>query len=476
MKKGSIIQGTVEYTGFPNKGILHADGEKVTVKGCIPGQKIEARIIRAREGRAEGTLLSVLEPSPLENAVPECPHFGPCGGCSLSTLPYEEQRKLKEGQVRRLLEPYLTPETEWLPGNPSPKPLRYRNKMEFSFGDEYKDGPLSLGLHRKGSFYDIVETSGCRLMHEDLAAVYRVVFDWAKEYRLDFFHRMTGEGYLRHLLLRRAEHTGEILIDLITTSKEEPVLARLTERLLSLEQGGELSGSIVGILHTVNDREGDAIVNQGTEVLHGRDYLYEELLGLRFRVSIFSFFQTNSLGAEVLYESVRNMVSGKHGVLFDLYSGTGTIGQLLAPVCDRVIGVELIPEAVAAARVNAELNGLTNCTFLAGDVLKMLDEIPEKPDYIILDPPREGVVPKALRKILAYGVDSIIYISCKPTSLARDIPEFLAAGYTLKKVQCTDMFPQGPNVETVVLLSREKVDGHIDIDPDVEKLYQKGKN
>ena len=193
-----------------------------------------------------------------------------------------------------------------------------------------------------------------------------------------------------------------------------------------------------------------------TDILYGQDYFYEELLGLKFRISTFSFFQTNSLGAEVLYDTARSYVGEtKDQVIFDLYSGTGTIAQILAPVAKKVIGVEIVEEAVKAAGENAKLNGLTNCEFLAGDVLKMLDTIEERPDFIVLDPPRDGINPKALRKIINYGVERMVYISCKPTSLARDLEMLQESGYHLVKACCVDMFPWSANVETVVILSRE---------------------
>ena len=226
----------------------------------------------------------------------------------------------------------------------------------------------------------------------------------------------------------------------------------------------------------VNDSVADVVRSDETRILYGRDYFYEELLGLRFRISAFSFFQTNSLGAEVLYSTAREFVGdlydgdsakgaekteeGKAGeekrdrVVFDLYSGTGTIAQLMAPLAKKVVGVEIVEEAVDAARENAALNGLDNCEFIAGDVLKVLDELEEKPDLIILDPPRDGVHPKALGKILAYGVERIVYISCKPTSLARDLVRFLEEGYRAERVVCCDMFPWTGNVETVVLLTK----------------------
>ena len=218
----------------------------------------------------------------------------------------------------------------------------------------------------------------------------------------------------------------------------------------------DLEGMIVGILHTVNDAVADVIKDDGTELLHGREYFTETLLGLQFMVTPFSFFQTNSKGAELLYETARTFLTEagmKKGVVYDLYCGTGTISQLMAPVSEKVIGVEIVEEAVTAARENAERNGIGNCEFIAGDVLKVLDGIEEKPDLIILDPPRDGVHPKALPKILAYGVEQILYISCKPTSLARDIPAFLEAGYKPVRGVSVDQFPWTSHVETVVLLT-----------------------
>ena len=204
--------------------------------------------------------------------------------------------------------------------------------------------------------------------------------------------------------------------------------------------------------------------NEGTEVLYGDSYFYEELLGLKFKITPFSFFQTNSLGAEVLYETAREFILGDDKdslngkTVYDLYSGTGTIAQLMAPVCKEVVGVEIVEEAVCAAKENAALNGLDNCKFIAGDVLKVLDEIEEKPDYIILDPPRDGIHPKAIGKIIEYGVENMVYISCKPTSLARDLQIFMDRGYRVEKICCVDMFPNTVHVETVVLLSKGKVD------------------
>ena len=240
---------------------------------------------------------------------------------------------------------------------------------------------------------------------------------------------------------------------MITTSQEEHDLESLKEELLALS----LEGKIVGIMHIINDSLSDVVQSDETRILYGQDFFYETLLGLRFKISTFSFFQPNSLAAEVLYSIVREYIGDtKDKVVFDLYSGTGTIAQLAASVADEVIGVEIVEEAVEAAKQNAALNNLSNCKFIAGDVLKVLDDLTEKPDVIILDPPRDGIHPKALPKILSYGVDHIVYISCKATSLARDLPAFLAAGYKLEKACCVDQFCQTVHVETVVLLSQLK--------------------
>ena len=476
MKKGQIYEGSVERVAFPNKGIVTLeDGKQVVVKNTIPGQKISFMVTKIRKGRGEGRLIEVLEHSPLELSETVCGHFGVCGGCTFLSLPKEEQLRLKEGQVKDLLrdvlKPYCAIEDVFEGIKESPRQYGYRNKMEFSFGDEVKDGPLTLGLHKRGSFHDIVEVTGCRIVDEDYSRILGCVASYFRERGIPYFHKTRHEGYLRHLLVRKAAKTGEILIDLVTTgqipvgepesmpNQEQELLSGMTEHLLALK----LSGTIVGILHTRNDSVADAVLNQGTQVLYGQDYFYEELLGLKFKITPFSFFQTNSLGAEVLYETAREFIGDAGSVVFDLYSGTGTIAQLLSPVAGKVVGVEIVEEAVEAARENAKLNGLDNCEFIAGDVLKVLDTIAERPDFIVLDPPRDGIHPKALERIIRYGVERMVYISCKPTSLARDLVVLQEKGYRVERVCCVDMFPASANIETVVLLSHKKPDGHINV-------------
>ena len=490
MKKGQIAEGNVTTVEFPNKGIVMTDeGERVIVKNTIPGQRVSFAVNKVRKGKAEGRLLETVKKSPRETAD-TCRYFGQCGGCTYQSLPYEEQLKIKETQVRGMIEQAIGDACayEFLSIRHSPRVLAYRNKMEFSFGDEYKDGPLALGMHKRGSFYDIVTVEDCRIVDGDFRAILMATLAYFREQEIFFYHRLRHTGYLRHLLVRKAVKTGEILVDLITTTqdwrnvqeqepderakieaallekqgrcphagtvneeKEKQLLAGWKDVLLALS----LEGTLKGVLHTKNDSVADVVKNEGTEVLFGQDYFYEELLGLRFQISPFSFFQTNSLGAEVLYTKTREFVGEiDNQVVFDLYSGTGTIAQILAPVAKKVVGVEIIEEAVVAARENARLNGLDNCEFIAGDVLKVIDDIKDKPDMIVLDPPRDGIHPKAIDKIIDFGVNKIVYVSCKPTSLARDIEIFEARGYKVKKVCCVDMFPGTGHIETIVALHR----------------------
>ena len=483
MKKGQVYEGSVVRVDFPNKGIVCVGDETAVVKNSLPGQKVKFSVNKVRKGKAEGRLLEVTEKSPLETGR-TCSLFGLCGGCTYLSLPYEEQLKVKEEQVKRLLDSVLNKQEEaWIFEGikGSPKAYEYRNKMEFSFGDEYKDGPLALGMHKRGSFYDIVTVADCEIVDADYRLILQSVRDYFARAKVSFFHRMSHEGYLRHLLVRKASRTGEILVALVTTSQDpwqgetavegsldaDALITGFKDLLLSLEQDGKLVGKFAGILHITNDSIADVVQSDHTELLYGQEYFYEELLGLKFKISTFSFFQTNSYSAEVLYQTARDYVGdlgGSDKTVFDLYSGTGTIAQLMAPAAGKVIGVEIVEEAVKAAKKNAAANGLDNCEFIAGDVLKVLDEVEEKPDMIILDPPRDGIHPKALPKIIAYDVEHIVYISCKPTSLVRDLEVFLENGYRVDKAVAVDQFPWTANVETVVLLSHKKADSYIHID------------
>ena len=537
LKRKDIAEGVIEKVDYPNRGRIYTEeGQKVTVKNTIPGQKIRFRVFKKHKDRVEGNLLELLEKSPLESREKVCEIFPDCGGCLCQTMPYEKQLAMKSDMVNRLLEEVLDGAAyDGILG--SPDEFEYRNKMEFSFGDEVLDGPLTLGLHKRATTYTVLDADSCRLVHEDIRKIVRATLDYCKENNLPKYNKRIHQGFLRFLLVRRSQTTGELLVYLITSSQMQHDFSTWADRLRKLE----ISGTFAGIFHAEDDKMADAVNVDVLHMLYGKDYFYEELLGLKFKVTAFSFFQTNTQGAEVLYDAVRRYVTGKipeggrfaheadtvskvgfeqeddtvsnvefahkidsvreiwtaknqlngagtdteisvnslsageetdgttqapqrdaeavHApILYDLYSGTGTIGQMLSPVAGHVYGVELIPEAVKAAEENAALNDITNCTFIVGDVLEKLQEIEERPDYIILDPPREGVNPRALSQIIEYGVGEMVYISCKASSFKKDMAMLREHGWRVKRWCLVDMFPQTMHVETVVLLSKGEVD------------------
>ena len=505
MKKGDIIEGTIENYSFPNKGSFLLDDRKIVVKGGLPGTTARIRITKKKSGYAEGIIQETLKASPLETKKPVCPHFYECGGCAYQNVAYNNQLRLKEQMVKELLSAVVE-ELPWEGIEPSPNPLQYRNKMEFSFGDAEKDGPLTLGLHRQGSSYDILEVKGCAIVRPACNEILKFTQKFFREHKVSFYHKMQHYGILRHLVIRQSFADGGILVNLVTTTRHElPPAGTVTDGLekaglrnevieelhlpeyvaglLRLENSGcfetlSSHSHLAGVLYTENDSLADAVVCDSLTKLYGDDFLMEELLGLKFRISPFSFFQTNTRGCEVLYKKVREFVlsacpDGKAGVIYDLYCGTGTIAQILSPIADKVYGIEIVEEAVEAARENAKLNHLKNCEFLAGDVLKMLDEIEEKPDFIVLDPPRDGCTPKALDRILSYGVDNIVYVSCKPTSLARDLVTMQQRGYRVVRAAATDEYPQTLHVETVVLMNNKnaKPKDYVEIGIDAEEYY-----
>ena len=473
MKKGVEYTGVVTKIAFPNKGEVDCGEDGIaSVKGTLPGQKVKFVVSKKRSGKAQGRLKEIIEKSPMEDVEPNCPHFGDCGGCSYQTMSYENQLKLKEDMVKGILDNAIKGDYQFEGILGSPVQWGYRNKMEFSFGDQFKDGPLALGMHKKNSFHDIVTVDNCKIVDRDYNIILRCVLDYCAKKELPFYHKLRHEGYVRHLLVRRTTKTKELLVALVTTSDAEMEkkadLMSLVEEIKALD----LSAKLCGVIHIINDGLADVVQSDETRVLYGQEYVYEELLGLKFKISVFSFFQTNSLGAEVLYSKAREYIGEtKDKLIFDLYSGTGTIAQILAPVAKKVVGVEIIEEAVEAAKVNASLNNLENCEFIAGDVLKVIDDLQDKPDLIVLDPPRDGINPKALQKIIDFGVDRMVYISCKPTSLARDLEMLQEQGYKVVKAAAIDQFPNTNHVETVCLLSKlHEAKHHVNVRLDMDEM------
>lgn len=448
LKRRDIIEFEVDKMEFGGTSVTKIENRDVSMKGGITGQRVKAIVQKTKSGKADVKMMELLENSPIETQTP-CKHFNQCGGCSILSVPYEKQLEIKERQVLDLFLQQDLIGFEFLGIQGSPLNKLYRNKMEYTFGDEVKGGPLTLGLHKKGRHIDILTVDGCFLVDNDFISVLTSTVKYFNEKELPYYRTMSHQGYLRNLVVRKGINTNELMVNIVTSSQIDFDMVEYKEMLLNLE----LEAELVSILHTINDGLADAVQCDELRVLHGRDYITEEVLGLKFKISPFSFFQTNTKGAEVLYSIARDFI-GDHSdkVIFDLYSGTGTIGQVMAGKAKKVYGIEIIEEAVKAANENAKLNGLSNCEFIAGDVGKTVKNLKDKPDLIIVDPPRPGVHKDAVRDISGFGAKEIVYISCNPRTLVLDLVEFKKYGYEAKKVKCMDMFPNTPHCETVVKL------------------------
>ena len=451
MRRGSDLTVKIEKSQFPSTGIGYAEDRIIYVKNAFPGQTVTGRVKKKRDDHADLKLISVDERADYEIDAP-CPHFGVCGGCSSQSIPYEKQLDFLSEEVKTLFKEAEVDTGEYLGIQGSPSQYEYRNKMEFTFGDEAKGAPLSLGMHIRGKSFGILTVDNCQIVDEDYRKIIKLTVEYFREQDLPYYRVMKAEGYLRHLVIRKAQNTGEILVNLVTTTQKDFDLTEYVKLLRSQTY----KGNLVSILHTENDSLSDAVIPEKVNVLYGKDYIRETVLGLQFNISPFSFFQTNTKGAESLYSIVREfMGDSENKVVFDLYCGTGTIGQIVAGAAKKVVGIELIEEAVEAAKENAKLNGLDNCEFLAGDVAEIIKKVKDKPDIIILDPPRTGVHPKALDYVIRFKAKEIIYVSCNPKTLVNDLKVLTERGYKVVQTKVKDMFPNTPHAETVVKLIKE---------------------
>ena len=448
MKKRDIIEFEIGKMEFGGVSISQYGDRRIKMKGGIKGQKVKAAVKRTGRGKADVKMVELLERSPIETAE-VCPHFEGCGGCTMLSVDYAKQLEIKEEQVLELFEDAGIRGFEFLGVQGSPDNVGYRNKMEYTFGDEVKGGPLTLGLHKKGRHIDIQTVDGCMLVDSDFNTILKESLAFFQDAELPYYRVVNHEGYLRNLVVRKGIHTDEIMVNIVTSSQCEFDMSKFADMI----NGLELKGNVVSILHTINDGLADAVQCDEMRILYGVDYLHEEILGLKFKISPFSFFQTNTKGAEQLYTIARDFI-GDHSnkVVFDLYSGTGSIGQLMAEKAKRVYGIEIIEEAVVAANENAKLNGLDNCEFIAGDVKDTVKSLDVKPDLIIVDPPRPGIHKQAIKDICDFGAKEIVYISCNPKTLVDDLKDFIGYGYMPEKVKCMDMFPNTPHCESVVKL------------------------
>jgi 23S rRNA (uracil1939-C5)-methyltransferase len=449
VRKGEELELRVDSLAYGGSGVSRHDGFVVFVRGGVPGDDVRARITKVKRGFAEGVVTQLLAGSSSRVAAP-CRHFGVCGGCRFQDLAYEVQVAEKERQVRdalvrigRFADPPLEPIV------PAASQYGYRNKLEYSF-TATADG-VDLGFHRAGRWDEVIGIEEC-LLTTDLGNRIRLsVRDWAREERLEPYDQSSGEGYLRHLVVREGRNTGQVLVALVTAPGDRFEMGYFVDVLRRFPE-------VRSIHWAINDTPAEQ-TNLPTRLLWGDGAIEEEILGLRFRVRPSAFLQTNTEMAERLYE-LAGEYAGLRGVenVFDLYCGTGTIGLSLAGAARSVWGLEISEEAVACAIENAELNGIENARFFAGNVGQTVEELREEagePDVVVVDPPRAGLAGKALRRTGALGAPRIVYVSCNPTTLASDLQvlrdEF---GYELERCRPVDMFPHTPHVESVSALRR----------------------
>lgn len=400
-----------------------------------------------------------------------CPASEHCGGCIYQGAAYEDQYRQKDKAVRRLLDKHDIDESVYLGMEPAICTGRYRNKMEYTFGDLEKGGELELGMHYKGRWMSIITTDECQLVPPQFNTILRAVLAFCRDKGYRPYHRKLHTGLLRNLVVRCGVRTGEILVNIVTASDgtangdnaffdEEGFRDMLLGLDLSADDAtagdpGEMK--IVGILRTFNDSLADAVIDESHRILWGRDYYNEEILGLKFKVKAFAFFQTNIDAVERLYSDVLKVVPDVSGkTVYDLYCGTGTISQLMAEAAKDVYGIDIVEDSIIAARSNTELNGITNCHYICGDVKDKLTELPEKPDVIVVDPPRVGIHDKAVGMLSRFGIDEIVYVSCNPKTLCINLDSFRSNGYEIKQMKAYDNFPMTKHVESIVLMSRKK--------------------
>ena len=449
VRTGEELELRIDSLAYGGNGVGRLNGFVVFVRGALPGDRVRAKVTKVKRGFAEAAAGAVLEPSPHRVDAP-CPHFGVCGGCRFQHLAYEEQIAAKEQQVRdalarigRVAEPPVEPIL------PAASLYHYRNKLEYSFtsGDE----GVSLGFHRAGRWDEVISIDVCLLTTELGNAIRDAVRDWAREERLEPYDQATGEGYLRHLVVREGRNTGQVLVVLVTAPGERFETGYFVDILRRFPE-------VRSIHWAINDTPAER-TSLPTRLLWGDEAIEEELRGLRVRVRPNAFLQTNTEMAERLYELAGGYaaLTGVENV-FDLYCGTGTIGLSLAGQAGAVWGVEISEEAVACAIENAELNGIENAHFFAGNVGQSIDELVEEagtPDVVVVDPPRAGLAGKALRRLGRIGAARLVYVSCNPTTLASDVKVLHEDfGYELRRCRPVDMFPHTPHVESASLLEK----------------------
>jgi 23S rRNA (uracil1939-C5)-methyltransferase len=450
-KRGEILSLTIDDLAFGGEGVGRTDGYVVFVPGGLPGDRVRVRLVQVRSRFGRGVIESIEQASPQRVDAP-CPYFGRCGGCRLQHVAYDAQLAFKAKQVADALQRL---------GGLREAPLRpiigadetfgYRNKMEFTVA-RTRSEPMVVGLHEADRYDSVLDIDRCLLQSDRMNALLTEARAFFSERGLTVYEQVSGEGLLRFLMLREGKQTGELMTNVVTSAPAVSELAPLAERLAARVAG------TTSVVMNVNPKKASVAVGVEEHLLGGRDHIREGMGGLTFQVSANSFFQTNTRQAERLFDLVMES-TGLTGVetVFDLYSGTGAISLLLARRARWVYGIELVQAAVDDAGLNAAANGITNCTFLCGEVRFVLPSLIGKgvtAEVVVADPPRAGFHPKALHALITLGARRIVYVSCNPTTLARDLGELVRGGYRLEWVQPVDMFPHTPHIEALARLER----------------------
>lgn len=452
-QKGDEIEVVIDKFVFGGSGIAKKDGLVIFVDNAMPGDKVLAKIFKTKKNYIEAKNIKLIEESK-DKIVAKCPWFQNCGGCKYQNISYQQELEWKETHVKESLERIGGfKDLDFKKIIKSPKEWFYRNKIELSVGPDEK-GQTEIGYHKAKDYRTTLPIDQCLIFDEKLPEILKALREYIKENRFEYYDMQNNpNGFLQFVVLRRSEFDNELQINIVTRDGE----LRNYQKLINKVSGIKPKFSLFQTINTVGNSYRDN-PNKKLIKLYGNDVLVEKLSNLKFRVSPFSFFQTNTLGATKLYQTILDFadLKGTEKVL-DLYCGTGTIGQFLAPKAKEVLGIELVKDAIIAAEENAKLNGLNNCSYEAGDTRKVLKFNREKylnPDVIITDPPRSGMVLKTLVRMAELKAKKIIYVSCNPAMLGRDLKDICTFGYKIGKVQPVDMFPHTEHVETVVELNK----------------------
>ncbi len=469
-RKNAIVELEIESLALGGKGVAHVDGYTIFVRGALPEQKVKAQVIKPKKSFAEARVIEILGHSPQETE-PRCNYFGVCGGCLLQNLTYEAQLEQKQLQVEETIKHLGGFESfSLLPILPSPEIYFYRNKMEYSFSPlrwlsreeinsgEAIDRNFALGLHVPNIYDKVVDIHECHLLSQRSNELLNFIRDFAKGSDFKPYTTKNHTGFWRFLVFRESKDRSQMMINIVTADDAEG--NRAVENLAREIQ--EKFSFVTTMVHNINRKKAQIAFGDAERILFGKGYIEERLADKVFRISANSFFQTNSFQAERLYQLVVELGNFQGDeIVFDLYSGTGSIGIFIADKVRKVVGFEIVEDAVRDARQNAELNKIENCEFVLGDIKDQILDVTDlkekfgKPDVIIIDPPRSGMHPKVPARIVEFAPDKIIYVSCNPATLARDLKILCEQEYLLSSVQPVDMFPHTAHVETVAMLVKK---------------------